>query len=64
MNGRTWARNYPDNRHHPAVFMLQDVAVIDKIADVGAAKIHSHGHTRIRSMPTLVLPPAGIAKVG
>src|SRR5258707_12607477 len=54
MDSSPEAWNHPDNRHHSTVFVLQDVTVIDEVANVRAAKIHSHRHARIRSMPTPV----------
>ena len=44
-------REYADDRHHAAVFMVEDVAVVDEITDIGAAEIHSHFYAGIRSGP-------------
>jgi hypothetical protein len=50
---RNWHRDIPvedpDDRHHATIFMRQDVAMIDKIADVRTAKIHADRHARIRT---------------
>src|ERR1700761_9555881 len=38
-----------DNRHHAVILVFENVAVIDEVADIHPAKIHSHGHAGIGS---------------
>ena len=41
-----------DHRHHPIVFMLENMAMINKIPDSQAAKIHAHFDAWIRPRAT------------
>ena len=40
-------RQDSDDGHHPAIFVIEDMAVIDEVADVGPAEIHSDLYARI-----------------
>src|SRR5882757_8857770 len=39
---------HPDGRHHAAVFVFEDMAVVDEVADVRSAEIHPYRHARER----------------
>src|SRR3954465_5399125 len=41
--------HHPDMRHHSAVFMLQNVAVVDKVANLGKGYLHVHRSRHARS---------------
>ena len=53
-------RQNSDDRHHPAIFVIEDVAVIDEVADVRPSKIHPHCDTRIR---TSSLPKSDVSRI-
>ena len=44
-------REDADDRHHAAVLVVEDMAVVDEITDIGAAEIHSHFYAGIRPGP-------------
>ena len=41
------SRQNSDDRHHAAIFVIEDMAVIDEVADVRSSKIHPHRDTGI-----------------
>ena len=38
---------HADDRHHPLILVVEDVAMIDEVADILSAKIQPHRHARI-----------------
>src|SRR3974377_1756563 len=47
--GRRW--QYADDRHHAVVLMAENMAVVNKVADIHAPEIHADLDARIRSRP-------------
>src|SRR6185312_11196955 len=42
-------RQNTNDRHHAVVLVSEDVAVIDEVADVGSAEVHTHLDARVGS---------------
>ena len=47
-------RYHPNDGHHAGVFVFGDVAMVDKVADIGSTKVDAYGNLRIRMIPVTI----------
>src|ERR1700733_11585632 len=47
-SGAGWPWQYADNGHHALILMVENVAVIYEVADIGPAKVHPNRDAGIR----------------
>src|SRR5215467_2968346 len=55
-------RKHANDRHHPVVFVAEDVAVIDEVSDIRTPEVHAQGYARIR-MRRVTIPEGDLNHV-